>query len=282
MDDLIILNTDRELRTLIDKGAVIKYRDNLATLDYEGKFFALAKDVVRHQLRTVSSSNIISGGEVDIDSINNSDKESLIIKDSFITDIQKSEGNAAIKLAQESVLIDGLNITVSKDNPAYNIFEQPWGSDNKIRNFVAKNLDFDGVDLLHNIISIYSFEDGAKIDISDSKFKLGIESNVIRLDNLAKSKNVSIKLSNIDWTYPEGASQECLGLVLFQPSGTAPELKGDLSYLKTWKFEFTNCRYNGELITTNEFANPRCLLLGYNVSGDNIYKLIDDLNIIIN
>ena len=110
----------------------------------------------------------------------------------------------------------------------------------------------------------------------------------MRLSNIGDAKNVTITFKNIDWTYETKEyteeDKQYAGLIIFQPwpsdADSAYKSK-DLTSIKTWKFIFDNCRYNGQKITENIFGNISQAIYGYTLDaeGQNTCDINDILTI---
>lgn len=141
---------------------------------------------------------------------------------------------------------------------AYNVFEQAYGENFRpIKSIKVSGLKVIDPSLLHNVLSAYTFADDATIEVCDSEFSLTVDnSNILRLSNLTNASNVTVKFKNIKWTYEDSTSKntpEWAGIVLYQGCGTdVTTADGDFSKLKTWKFIFEDCYYNGEKVTENK------------------------------
>ena len=172
----------------------------------------------------------------------------------------------------------------------YNALEQPGLSAMyPVEKFKASNINATDTNIKHNIINIYKFADNATVEISDSTFDLDVvNSNIMRLSNIGDAKNVTITFKNIDWTYETARyteeDKQYAGLIIFQPwpsdADSAYKSK-DLTSIKTWKFIFDNCRYNGTKITGNIFGSINQAIYGYTLDteGQNTCDINGILNI---
>lgn len=61
-------------------------------------------------------------------------------------------------------------------------------------------------------------------------------------------------------------------LIIYQPASTDSGLSGDLTAMKTWKFNFKNCKYNGVKVTANNFGEHNQVFYLYNVGNDGSIK----------
>jgi hypothetical protein len=76
---------------------------------------------------------------------------------------------------------------------------------------------------------------------------------------------------NIDWTYENedttnASNNAWAGLVIIQPFGADIAHTGDLSKYQTWTMTFKNCRYNGELVDSNNFGTIKQVVYFYDVN----------------
>ena len=185
---------------------------------------------------------------------------------------EKGEKNGKITYACKELSLS--NITFDKDATVYNAFEgYQVLNDEKytgIEKLNATNISVESPSLSHNVINVYTPADGATITIKNSKFNLNVDtSNVLRLSNYMNAKNVNIVFNNVEWTYEDAATESSdwkwAGLVIYQPASKDVALSGDLENLKTWKFTFKNCKYNGTKVTSNNFGEHNQVVYLYNV-----------------
>ena len=98
--------------------------------------------------------------------------------------------------------------------------------------------------MVNSYIGMFSHHKSNKIkkQIMDKTTKLKEYGNFIGLYENGLSFN--------DWRWA--------GLIIYQPysndSGTDSGLSGDLTAMKTWKFNFKNCKYNGVKVNANNFG----------------------------
>ena len=57
------------------------------------------------------------------------------------------------------------------------------------------------------------------------------------------------------------------GLIIYQPASSDVALGGDLSKVKTWTFNFKNCKYNGVKVTENNFGEKNQVFYLYNIGN---------------
>lgn len=153
------------------------------------------------------------------------------------------------------------NLSIANGSTAYNVFEGDQTNQNlKVLN--ASNVMVDNPSLTHNVFNVYKPQNDAVINIKDSKFNLTVDnSNVLRISNTSNATGVTVNFENIEWNYENGLSfndWRWAGLIIYQPysadSGTDSGLSGDLTAMKTWKFNFKNCKYNGVKVNANNFG----------------------------
>ena len=228
--------------------------------------------------------------------VNGNDKLILNAQENIYINELTLDGTYAIrnnKRENAKVLFDAKNVIVKNlkvNGTIYNALEQPGSSViYPAEKFKASNINATDTNIKHNIINIYKFADNATVEISDSTFNLNVvNSNIMRLSNIGNAKNVTITFKNIDWTYEtKGYTEEdkqYAGLIIFQPwpsdADSAYKSK-DLTSIKTWKFIFDNCRYNGQKITENIFGSISQVIYGYTLDaeGQNTCNINGILNI---
>jgi hypothetical protein len=162
------------------------------------------------------------------------------------------------------------NLSIANGSTAYNIFEGDQTNQN-LESLNAQYVTVDNPSLEHNVFNVYKPKDGCVINISDSKFNLTVDnSNILRVSNYANATNVTVNFENIDWTYENGLTKNgwhWAGLVIYQPAGGDAGLSGNLDAMKTWTFNFKNCKYNGVKVTANNFGEHNQVFYMYNVGG---------------
>ena len=132
--------------------------------------------------------------------------------------------------------------------------------------------------MTHNVVNVYTPANNAVINIKDSTFNLDVDnSNVLRLSNYMNSENVTVNFENVNWTYEnaDASDWKWAGLVIYQPAGADVALTGDTSKLATWKFNFTNCKYNDVVVDANNFGAHNQVIYAYNIGGT---KAVTDLS----
>ena len=166
--------------------------------------------------------------------------------------------------------VDVSNITIADGAKPYNVFEEVGaGTDS----FNASNVNVNDVSLKHNVFNIYKPNNDAVINISDVNLNLDVNnSNALRLANYKNATGVTVNFENVAWTYEntpniESADFGWAGLIIYQPASSDAALGGDLSKIKTWTFNFKNCKYNGVKVTENNFGEKNQVFYLYNVGG---------------
>ena len=216
---------------------------------------------------------------IEASSINAASETSLAANESITLDNievtgNKGESNAFVGLNAPSVEIS--NATVADGSKAYNVFEQVGST--SIDSFSASNVKVDDVALKHNVFNVYRLENDAVINISDVNLNLNVNnSNVLRLANCTNATGVTVNFENVAWTYENTPNKDAAdwgwaGLIIYQPYGTDVAVSGDLTAMKTWKFNFKNCKYNGVKVTANNFGEKNQVFYMYNVGGDGSIK----------
>lgn len=167
------------------------------------------------------------------------------------------------------------NLSIANGSTAYNVFEGDQANQN-LDELNASFITVDNPSLAHNVFNVYKPKDDAVINITDSKFNLTVDnSNVLRIANTANATGVTINFENIDWTYENGLTSNdwrWAGLIIYQPYGADAGLSSDLTAMKTWKFNFKNCKYNGVKVTSNNFGEHSQVFYLYNVGNDRSIK----------
>ena len=219
--------------------------------------------------KTFNSIGIIGGTLSGNTDIRLNATESVTMVDTEISGA-KGSTNGKVLFTTPSLSVDG--VSVAEGSTIYNVFE---GSQDKVH--LLSTLDADDVvvndpQLRHNVFNVYQLEDGATIKITDSTFNLNVaNSNIMRLSNITNAENVNIMFENIDWTYENEdttnpSNNAWAGLVIIQPFGADIAHTGDLSKYQTWTMTFKNCRYNGELVDSNNFGTIKQVVYFYDVN----------------
>ena len=207
-----------------------------------------------------------------------------IILDNITVSGEKGVRNGKITFATNSLELK--NISVSKDSTIYNAFEgyQSLNDLNYtgIKQVTVKNMHIDCPSITHNIVNIYTPGEGCEILFKDCTFNLDVNnSNIIRLANYMNSSNVHVTFENVEWNYEEAANEQSdwkwAGLVIYQPASADTVLSGDTSKLATWTFTFKDCKYNGQIVTANNFGQHNQVVYLYNVGSS---KAVSDPTLI--
>ena len=185
----------------------------------------------------------------------------------------KGSTNGYVLYSAPSINIS--NLSVANGSAAYNVFEGDQTNQN-LDELNASYVTVDNPSLAHNVFNVYKPKNDAVINISDSTFNLTVDnSNVLRVSNYGNATGVTVNFENIDWTYENGLTSDdwrWAGLVIYQPASTDAGLSGDLTAMKTWKFNFKNCKYNGVKVTANNFGGHNQVFYLYNVNNDRSIK----------
>lgn len=201
---------------------------------------------------------------IEISNVDANNKIYLYATDNIIVDGMEVTGdkgstNGYIYYSAKDIEIS--NLSIANGSTAYNVFEGDQTNQNlKVLN--ASNVIVDNPSLTHNVFNVYKPQNDAVINIKDSRFNLTVDSsNVLRISNTSNATGVTVNFENIEWNYENGLSfndWRWAGLIIYQPysadSGTDSGLSGDLTAMKTWKFNFKNCKYNGVKVNANNFG----------------------------
>ena len=252
-DETAIVNTAEDINAITDpQNTDVFINGNEAFNAANNKAF-----------KNIEAANINAANEVKLAAV-----ESITLDDIEVTG-DKGESNAFVGLNAPSVEIS--NATVADGSKAYNVFEQVGNT--SIDSFSASNVKVDDVALKHNVFNVYRLENGAVINISDVNLNLNVNnSNALRLANCTNATDVTVNFENVAWTYEntpniESADFGWAGLIIYQPYSTDVALSGDLTAMKTWTFNFKNCKYNGVKVTANNFGEHNQVFYLYNVGN---------------
>ena len=265
---------------LVEKGT--DSAEDIANMqDTENEDVVLATNSAIEALATPMTFNSVSivGGEVGDDTVINTiakdsvDINGLTVSGGYPEDENHNRlENGKIKYATREINISNLNI--EPGCTVYNVFEgsQDMTADHSIDKFTAKNVTVNDTDLEHNVFNIYQLNSDAEVLIEDSTFNLNVaKSNVMRISNITNAENVTVTFKNIDLTYENKpyTSEDAAyaGLVIYQAYGNDLAFAGDTSKIGTWTFNFINCRYNGEVLTDNNFGTIKQLMYQYKVNN---------------
>lgn len=185
----------------------------------------------------------------------------------------KGSTNGYVLYSAPSINIS--NLSIANGSTAYNVFEGDQTNQN-LGSLNAQYVTVDNPSLAHNVFNVYKPKNDAVINISDSKFNLTVDnSNILRVSNYANATGITVNFENIDWTYENTLTQKdwgWAGLVIYQPAGNDAGLGGNLDAMKTWTFNFKNCKYNGVKVTANNFGEHNQVFYMFNVGGDGSKK----------
>lgn len=190
-------------------------------------------------------------------------------------EVTGSKGSTNGKILYSAPSIDIKNLSIANGSTAYNVFEGDQNKQN-LENLNAQYVTVDNPSLTHNVFNVYRPKDDCVINISDSKFNLTVDnSNILRIANTANATGVTVTFENVEWTYENSLTTNdwrWAGLVIYQPYGTDYGLASNLTAMKTWKFNFKNCKYNGVKVTGNNFGKHSQVFYLYNVGNDGSVK----------
>lgn len=185
----------------------------------------------------------------------------------------KGSTNGFVNYSAPSIEIS--NLSIANGSTAYNVFEGDQTNQN-LESLNASNIVVDNPSLAHNVFNVYKPQNDAVISIKDSKFNMTVDnSNVLRVSNTANATGVTVNFENIEWTYENGLSFDdwrWAGLIIYQPYSTDSGLSGDLTAMRTWKFNFKNCKYNGVKVNANNFGEHNQVFYMYCVGTSGSIK----------
>ena len=196
-----------------------------------------------------------------------------IVVDGMEVTGDKGSTNGYINYSAKDIEIS--NLSIANGSTAYNVFEGDMTNQNlKVLN--ASNVMVDNPSLTHNVFNVYKPQNDAVINIKDSRFNLTVDnSNVLRISNTSNATGVTVNFENIEWNYENGLSfndWRWAGLIIYQPYSTDSGLSGDLTAMKTWKFNFKNCKYNGVKVNANNFGQHNQVFYLYCVGTSDSVK----------
>lgn len=196
-----------------------------------------------------------------------------IVVDGMEVTGDKGSTNGYVHYSAKDIEIS--NLSIANGSTAYNVFEGDQTNQNlKVLN--ASNVMVDNPSLTHNVFNVYKPQNNAVINIKDSRFNLTVDnSNVLRISNTSNATGVTVNFENIEWNYENGLSfndWRCAGLIIYQPYSTDSGLSGDLTAMKTWKFNFKNCKYNGVKVNANNFGQNNQVFYLYCVGTSGSFK----------
>ena len=197
---------------------------------------------------------------IEVNDVNANEQIYLYASDNIVVDgmeITGDKGSTNGYVLYSAKDIEISNLSIKNGSTAYNVFEGDQTTQN-LEKLDASNIVVDNPSLTHNVFNVYKPKDDAVINIKDSKFNLTVDnSNVLRISNTANATGVTINFENIEWNYENGLSfndWRWAGLIIYQPYSTDSGLSGDLTAMKTWRFNFKNCKYNGVKVNANNFG----------------------------
>ena len=197
---------------------------------------------------------------IEVSNVNANNQIYLYATDNIVVDGMEVTGdkgstNGYVLYSAKDIEIS--NLSIANGSTAYNVFEGDQTNQN-LEVLNASNVIVDNPSLTHNVFNVYKPQNDAVINIKDSKFNLTVDnSNVLRVSNTANATGVTVNFENIEWTYENGLTfndWRWAGLIIYQPYSTDSGLSGDLTAMKTWKFNFKNCKYNGVKVNANNFG----------------------------
>ena len=257
-DETAVVSTAEDINAITDpQNTDVFINGDEAFNAVKGKTF---KNIEASDINAATETSLAANGSITLDNIE-------------VTG-DKGESNAFVGLNAPSVEIS--NATVADGSKAYNVFEQVGNT--SIDSFSASNVKVDDVALAHNVFNVYRLENSAVINISDVNLNLNVNnSNALRLANCTNATGVTVNFENVAWTYENTPNKDAAdwgwaGLIIYQPYSTDVALGGDLDAMKTWTFNFKNCKYNGVKVTANNFGEHNQVFYMYNVGGDGSIK----------
>jgi hypothetical protein len=257
-DETVIANDAADITAIADPNNTDVFISGDEALD------ALA---TKKTFKNLEVANVEAAQQVNLAAV-----ESIALDDVEVTgDKGSSNGYFLVDAPQVEVS----NITIADGAKPYNVFEEVGaGTDS----FNASNVNVDDVALKHNVFNIYRPNNDAVINISDVNLNLDVNnSNALRLANYKNATGVTVNFENVFWTYENTPNKDAAdwgwaGLIIYQPASSDVALGGDLSKVKTWTFNFKNCKYNGVKVTENNFGEKNQVFYLYNVGGDESMK----------
>ena len=257
-DDTVVANTAEDIATITDP------QDADVFINSEEALNALA---AKKTFKNLEIANVEAAQQVNLAAV-----ESITLND---VDVTGDKGSSNGYFLVNAPKVDVSNITVADGSKAYNVFEEVGaGTDS----FSASNVKVDDVALKHNVFNIYKPNNDAVINISDVNLNLNVNnSNALRLANYKNATGVTVNFENVAWTYENTPNKEAAdwgwaGLIIYQPASSDVALGGDLTAMKTWTFNFKNCKYNGVKVDANNFGEHNQVFYLYNVGNDGSIK----------
>lgn len=234
---------------------------------------------------TYYKSIVIDGENISIDNTITLKANEEIYLDGITVTGEKGNLNGKVTFASKELTLS--DITIENGSTVYNAFEGYQSTNDPNYTGLEKldvyNMTVDNPSLKHNVVNVYTPADNAVINIKNSTFNLTVDnSNVMRLANYMNSENVTVNFTNVEWTYENSLSLSSVtswpyaGLIIYQPASSDVALTGDYSKIATWTFNFENCKYNGEKVTSVNFGEHNQVIYGYNLGGDGAVTDISD------
>lgn len=254
-DETVIANTAADIAAIDNPGETDVFVNNSAALNA-----MTASNVVYNN---IEASDVVSNTQIYLKAANE------IVVDNM--EITGTKGSTNGRVNYSAPRIEISNLSIANGTTAYNVFEGDQTNAN-LTALTATNITVDNPSLAHNVFNVYKPANDCVINIKDGYFNLTVDNaNVLRLANTANATGVTVNFENIDWTYENGLSFDnwnWAGLIIYQPYGNdAAWTSGDLTAMKTWKFNFKNCRYNGTKVTANNFSQHNEVFYLYLVKG---------------
>ena len=210
---------------------------------------ALNALTTKKTFKNIEVSNVYANNQIYLYATDN------IVVDGMEVTGDKGSTNGYVLYSAKDIEIS--NLSIANGSTAYNVFEGDQTNQN-LEVLNASNVIVDNPSLTHNVFNVYKPQNDAVINIKDSKFNLTVDnSNVLRISNTSNATGVTVNFENIEWNYENGLSfndWRWAGLIIYQPYSTDSGLSGDLTAMKTWKFSFKNCKYNGIKVNANNFG----------------------------
>ena len=247
-----------------DVEAIANPQDTDVFINGDGALNALA---TKKTFKNLEIANVNAAQQVNLSAIGTITLDNV--------DVTGDKGSSNGYFLVDSSTVEVSNVTVVDGAKPYNVFEEVGsGTDS----FSASNIKVDDVSLKHNVFNIYRPNNDAVINISDAVLNMDVNnSNALRLANYKNSTGVTVNFENVAWTYEntpnkDAADWNWAGLIIYQPASADSGLSGDLTAMKTWKFNFKNCKYNGVKVTANNFGEHNQVFYLYNVGNDGSIK----------
>jgi hypothetical protein len=252
-DETSIVSTAEEINAITDP------QDTDVFINGDGALNALA---AKKTFKNLEIANVKAAQQVNLAAV-----ESITLDDVEVTG---DKGSSNGYFLVDAPKVDVSNITIADGAKPYNVFEEVGaGTDS----FNASNVNVNDVALKHNVFNIYRPNNDAVINISDVNLNLNVnKSNTLRLANYKNATGVTVNFENVAWTYEntpniESADWGYAGLIIYQPASSDVALSGDLTAMKTWKFNFKNCKYNGVKVTANNLGEKNQVFYLYGIGG---------------